>query len=155
MRLSSPWTVQRRAGSIENGRCLHVHHSVNNISHICWSDIKLTTKFKLKFITDADTSGYIYVMDQTLPELNICCLQINKTKNPHSCSEIFCDELVSEHMGAFPGDNELMYETIAWKYKVLSNISAPYRISNKIVDHSDLVGASPVSTALTTSSFST
>ena len=39
------------------------------------------------------------------------------------------------------------------KYRQTSNISST--LGNKIVDHSDVVGASPVSTAPITSSFST
>ena len=39
-------------------------------------------------------------------------------------------------------------------YRQVSNIS-PTLVGNKIVDHSDVVGASPVGAAPTTSSFST
>ena len=39
-------------------------------------------------------------------------------------------------------------------YRQVSNISGTF-VGNKIVDHSDVVGASPVGTAPTTSSFST
>ena len=39
-------------------------------------------------------------------------------------------------------------------YRKVSNISRTL-VGNKIVDHSDVVGASPVDTAPTTSSFST
>ena len=41
-----------------------------------------------------------------------------------------------------------------WYYRQLSNIRRTL-VGNQIVDHSDVVGASPVGTALTTSSFST
>ena len=40
------------------------------------------------------------------------------------------------------------------KYRQVSNIRRPL-VGNKIVDHSDVVGASPVGAAPTTSSFST
>ena len=40
------------------------------------------------------------------------------------------------------------------KYRQVSNIR-PTLVGNKIVDHSDVVGASPVGAAPTTSSFST
>ena len=40
------------------------------------------------------------------------------------------------------------------KYRQVSNISRTL-VGNKIVDHSDVVGASPVGAAPTTSSFST
>ena len=40
------------------------------------------------------------------------------------------------------------------KYRQTSNISRTWE-DNKIVDHSEVVGASPVGTAPTTSSFST
>ena len=40
------------------------------------------------------------------------------------------------------------------KYRQVSNISRTL-VDNKIVDHSDVVGASPVGAAPTTSSFST
>ena len=40
------------------------------------------------------------------------------------------------------------------KYRKISNISRTL-VGNKIVDHSDVVGASPVGAAPTTSSFST
>ena len=39
-------------------------------------------------------------------------------------------------------------------YRIVSNISRTL-VDNKIVDHSDVVGASPVGAAPTTSSFST
>ena len=61
-----PTDVTASAGSIENGGCLHIRHGVNNISHVCWSNIKLTTKFKFKFFTDADMSRRVHVMDQTV-----------------------------------------------------------------------------------------
>ena len=60
-----PMDAMASAGSVENGGPLRIRHDVNNISHVCWSDVKLTTKFKFKFITDADTSGCVHVMDQT------------------------------------------------------------------------------------------
>ena len=41
-----------------------------------------------------------------------------------------------------------------WKYRQVSNIRRTL-VGNKIVNHSDAVGASPVGTAPTTSSFST
>ena len=41
-----------------------------------------------------------------------------------------------------------------WQYRQVSNISRTL-VSNRIVDHSDVVGASPVGAAPTTSSFST
>ena len=41
-----------------------------------------------------------------------------------------------------------------WEYRKVSNISRTL-VGNKIVDHSDVVGASPVGAAPTTSSFST
>ena len=41
-----------------------------------------------------------------------------------------------------------------WQYRKTSNISRTL-VGNKIVDHSDVVGASPVGAAPTTSSFST
>ena len=43
---------------------------------------------------------------------------------------------------------------IYWKYRQVSNISRTL-VDNKIVDHSDVVRASPVGAAPTTSSFST
>ena len=45
-------------------------------------------------------------------------------------------------------------EQIAKIYSQISNISRTL-VSNEIIDYSDAVGASPVSTAPTTSSFST
>ena len=48
-----------------------------------------------------------------------------------------------------------MFKTIASsKYRQVSNIGRTL-IGNKIVDHSDVFGASPVGAAPTTSSFST
>ena len=41
-----------------------------------------------------------------------------------------------------------------WSYRHVSNIRRTL-VGNKIVDHSDVVGASPVGAAPTTSSFST
>ena len=48
------------------------------------------------------------------------------------------------------------YMSISWcaTYRQVSNISGTL-IGNQIVDHSDVVGASPVGAAPTTSSFST
>ena len=43
---------------------------------------------------------------------------------------------------------------IEWTYRKVSNIRRTL-VGNKIVDHSDVVGASPVGAAPTTSSFST
>ena len=56
-----------------------------------------------------------------------------------------------------PGDNpltELMLARFTDAYRKTSNISRTL-VGNKIVDHSDVVGASPVGAAPTTSSFST
>ena len=64
----SSWTLAS-AGSIENGGRLRGRHGVNNIGHICWSDVKLTTKFKFKFVTDTDTSGRVHIMDQTVDDV--------------------------------------------------------------------------------------
>ena len=44
--------------------------------------------------------------------------------------------------------------TSSWSYRQISNISRTL-VGNKIVDHADVVGASPVGAAPTTSSFST
>ena len=43
---------------------------------------------------------------------------------------------------------------VTWKYRQVSNIRRTL-VGNQIVDHSDVVGASPVGAAPTTSSFST
>ena len=64
-----------------------------------------------------------------------------------------------------PGNNVLLpKQLISWlltlgpqginSYHKTSNIRRPL-VANKIVDHSDVVGASPVGAAPTTSSFST
>ena len=44
--------------------------------------------------------------------------------------------------------------SVGWNYRQVSNIRSTL-VGNKIVDHSDVVGASPVDAAPTTSSFST
>ena len=44
----NPMDATASAGSRENGGRLRVRHGVNNIGHVCWSDVKLTTKFKFK-----------------------------------------------------------------------------------------------------------
>ena len=62
----NPMDATASAGSRENGGRLRVCHGVNNIGHVCWSDVKLTTKFKFKFVTDAETSGRVHVMGQTV-----------------------------------------------------------------------------------------
>ena len=49
---------------------------------------------------------------------------------------------------------EKQYITRLWAYRQVSNIRHTSE-GNKIVDHSDVVGASPVGAAPTTSSFST
>ena len=50
----------------------------------------------------------------------------------------------------------LLYEmqSLQWNYRKTSNMRRT-SVGNKIVDHSDVVGASPVGAAPTTSSFST
>ena len=50
----------------------------------------------------------------------------------------------------------LLLKLMAWmnNYRQVSNIRGTL-VGNKIVDHSDVVGASPVGAAPTTSSFST
>ena len=48
----------------------------------------------------------------------------------------------------------IMENTMAWYYRKTSSISRTL-LGNKIVDNSDVVGASPVGAAPTTSSFST
>ena len=58
-----PMDMTASAGSIENDGRLCVRHGVNNIGHVCWSDVKLTTKLKFKFVTDADKYGRVHVMD--------------------------------------------------------------------------------------------
>ena len=50
--------------------------------------------------------------------------------------------------------SKAMVLTIQVKYRKVSNIRHTL-VGNKIVDHSDVVGASPVGAAPTTSSFST
>ena len=60
--------------------------------------------------------------------------------------------------GGGQGENyislQLRYAVGIINYHKTSNISNTL-VGNKIVDHSDVVGASPVGAALTTSSFST
>ena len=53
-----------------------------------------------------------------------------------------------------PGIIVQTYTHLKKKYRQISNISRTL-VGNKLVDHSDVVGASPVSAAPTTSSFST
>ena len=48
----------------------------------------------------------------------------------------------------------LPFQYTIWKYRLVSNIVRTL-VGNKIVDHSDVVGASPVGAAPITSSFST
>ena len=50
--------------------------------------------------------------------------------------------------------NKHMISRLNYTYRQVSNISRTL-IGNEIVDHSDVVGASPVGAAPTTSSFST
>ena len=69
-----PTDMTVSARSIENGGHLRFRHGVNNISHVFWSDVKLTTKFKFNFVTDADTFGSVHVMDQTDEYIDwLCC----------------------------------------------------------------------------------
>ena len=51
-------------------------------------------------------------------------------------------------------DASIGIQSIAWTYRQVSNIRRTL-VGNKIVNISDVVGASPVGTAPTTSSFST
>ena len=66
------------------------------------------------------------------------------------------DELANSH----PNLNEEVVEVWEWAFNIInivrqkSNISRTL-VGNKIVDYSDVVGASPVGAAPTTSSFST
>ena len=64
--------------------------------------------------------------------------------------------LVAFIWGQFIGNNEDVYPWYEFEndYRQVSNISRTL-VGNKIVDHSDEVGASPVGAAPTTSSFST
>ena len=48
----------------------------------------------------------------------------------------------------------MMFGDTFWDYRQVSNIRRTF-VENYIVDHSDVVGASPVGAAPTTSSFST
>ena len=48
----------------------------------------------------------------------------------------------------------LPFQYTIWNYRLVSNIVRTL-VGNEIVDHSDVVGASPVGAAPTTSSFST
>ena len=62
-------------------------------------------------------------------------------------------------LGPFPSTPEThvtvpQNATVQANYRQVSNISSTL-VDNKIVDHSDVVGASPVGAAPTTSSFST
>ena len=78
---------------------------------------------------------------------------------------IICDlNILDVRLSTVPSDNKLcmclnlsnprMTRFAIYTYRQVSNIS-PTPVGNKIVDHSDVVGASPVGAAPTTSSFST
>ena len=58
--------------------------------------------------------------------------------------------------GVNSGVNSANFNKVVWttKYRQVSNIRRTL-VGNNIVDHSDVVGASPVGAAPTTSSFST
>ena len=57
-------------------------------------------------------------------------------------------------IGSGHGLSSVRRQSITWTYRKTSNISRTL-VGNKIVDNSDVVGASPVGAAPTTSSFST
>ena len=65
--------------------------------------------------------------------------------------QLFRDN-VQTHLGALLLGRGLLIGTL--QYHQISNISRTL-VGNKIIDHSDVVGASPVGAAPTTSSFST
>ena len=69
------------------------------------------------------------------------CLLILILSQCDLCLQILVNESMSD----------ILYKII---YRKVSNISRTL-VGNKIVDHSDVVGASPVGAAPTTSSFST
>ena len=56
-------------------------------------------------------------------------------------------------LDTFGGSKRTLFHVI-WYYRKTSGISRAF-VGNKIVDNSDVVGASPVGAAPTTSSFST
>ena len=66
------------------------------------------------------------------------------------------ENIVCEMAAIFPGGDELTQVTLVhcFRYRQVSNIRRTLE-GNIIVDHSDVVGASPVGAAPTTSSFST
>ena len=68
------------------------------------------------------------------------------------CSLAYLSPTTTHWEISTPGINQ--GQSKHYNYRKVSNIRR-ILVSNKIVDHSDVVGASPVGTAPTTSSFST
>ena len=70
-----------------------------------------------------------------------------------------CDKVTHILQGCFTKNREVMMVPVwvkltTFKYRQVSNIRHTL-VGNRIVDHSDVIGASPVGAAPTTSSFST
>ena len=81
-------------------------------------------------------------------ELHCRHSEINKFKTISSHGNMSVEKNSSKYIDLF-----IIYLLLQY-YCQVSNISCTL-VSNKIVDHSDVVGASPVGAAPTTSSFST
>ena len=128
-----------------------IRHGVNNISHVCWSDGKLMTKFKFKFDTEKDTSGRVHVMDQTV-----------ETGPWWGCQVFLVTSWIIPSYGLgriWRKTNTNANHMMIWNHSTngychTSNISCTLE-GNKIVDHRDVIGASPVDAATTTSPFLT
>ena len=128
-----------------------IRHGVNNISHVCWSDGKLMTKFKFKFDTDKDTSGRVHVMDQTV-----------ETGPWWGCQVFLVTTWIIPSYGLgriWRKTNTNANHMMIWNHSTngyghTSNISCTLE-GNKFVDHRDVIGASPVDAATTTSPFLT
>ena len=99
-------------------------------------------------------SNYIFILDLDLASMDWTKTTVRRDKN--LCK--FCNlvRLLLEILrySFVQHDRELMYRCAKLEYRKISNIRHTL-VGNKIIDHSDVVGASPVGAAPTTSSFST
>ena len=57
-------------GSILDSSQVFASVTLQQMDVVCWSDVKLTTEFKFKFATEAETSGRVHVMDKKIADFD-------------------------------------------------------------------------------------
>ena len=125
-------------------------------SYHSWLPSKFS-KAHISVVENPPTTIHYHIINT--PTLNIFpkTLQILQKKTPKLVAKIWLPNLVSYQTDQDPwyGISCRIHGGFSFtRYRKTSNISLTL-VGNKIVDHSDVVGASPVGAAPTTSSFST